>query len=206
MSTIINKVIDILTKQIHKLPQFMIIIFIFAALCPNEAVNVKDILNAKIQILLPESFIELLTRLQFSKKEILTIWAFLLIIFTITFILNIIRQLLKKHTYIIIDSAGNILFEINSVFFLLVLIYNALYYPGIEVSSINFNGIFLFLVLISAGLFALIFCMTYCADIILIFNKINNPDLSFKLRIMLNIIFWIIIAYILSKINNILFR
>lgn len=192
MSTFLEKISYWSTKQIYKIPQAMIVILIFTTLFQNEAINIKNILSSKIQMILPASTINSLTKLHLSQKDLLTIWAFLLVIHAITFALTALEQFLKDYSYIII---GAVLFHVNSIILLTVLIHNSLYSPSITIHSVHFTGLYYSFVIVSAGLFASIFCISYCANLLRLLIKINDKEFSLKKRIVLNLFFWPIVIY-----------
>lgn len=129
MSTLIDKIFDILMKQqqLRKIPQVMMIISIFTLIFPNEAIEVKNILINKGSLLLPTPLVKYFAKLQISHEELLSLWFFFLVIFTITLFLDFLRQILLDHTILTISWGNEILLEINSIFFLGILIYNSLY-------------------------------------------------------------------------------
>lgn len=174
MSNIINKAIDILIKQGRKLPQAMIIIYIFTICFPDEAIYVKDLLMVKIQILLPTALKERLIQLRFSLTELLMLWSFLLIIYLFVVIANVIKQILKGQTLIFIDSSGETLLEINSIILLLLLIYSRLYGFSIKSSFPQFSAFYSCILIVSGITFISIFCLTYCSGILLICQKIKS--------------------------------
>lgn len=178
MSAFIDKSLEYFIKQKRKIPQAMIIIYIFTIFFPNEAINVKDILIVKIQIILPKSLKEGLTQLNFSSTELLTLWSFLLIIYSFIVIANVIKQILKGQTLIFIDSSGEILFEINSIILLLFLIYSRLYGFSIKSSFPQFSDFYSVVLVVSEIIFISIFCLTYCSGIFLICQKIKSTILS----------------------------
>ena len=181
MSNIINKAIDILIKQRRKIPQAMLIIYIFTIFFPNEAIYVKDILMVKIQIILPTALKERLIQLRFSLTELLILWSFLLIVYLFVVISNVVKQILKGQTLIFIDSSGQTLFEINSIILLSLLIYHRLYEFKIENSFPQFSAFYSYTLVISGIIFISIFCLTYCSGIFLICQKIKSAIL-FKNR------------------------
>lgn len=195
MSTFLEKISYWSTKHIYKIPQAMIVILIFTTLFQNEAINIKNILSSKIQMILPASTINSLTKLHLSQKDLLTIWAFLLVIHAITFVLTALEQFLNDYNYIIIGSGGTVLFHLNSIILLTVLIYNSLYSPKITIQSIHFTALYCSFVIISACLFASIFCISYGANLLRLLIKINDKEFSLKKRIVLNLFFWPIIIY-----------
>lgn len=199
MSTIIDKIINLVTKETKKIPQVMIIILIFSALFPNEAERVIDILSTKSQIFLPESFTRLLTKLQPSQEDLLVLCTSLLIINAITSILTIINQVLEGYRYISLADSSKTLFEVNTIIFLSILIYNSIYTPRIEFPSVYISGFYLYAVQMSFILFIVTFFITYCNDIIVIYRKINNSNSSHK-KLILKIIFWFVISCLLFKI------
>lgn len=184
MSTIINKIIDSLIKQKRKIPQAMMIVYVFTILFPSEAIKVIEILNSKIQIVLPKSLKELLVQLQFSQKELLTIWAFLLVIYAFVVIANVLKQILKGQTSIYIDSSSELLFEINSIIFLSLLIYTKLYGFRIEDSIPQFSDFYSFTLGISLLLFIFIFVLLCCIDIIFLCKKIITAFLFKMLKLL----------------------
>ncbi len=181
MSTIIDKILDCLVRQKRKIPQAMITIFIFTLFFPDEAINVKDILLTKIQIILPVSLKTRLFQLRFSLNELLTIWAFLLVIYMFIVISNVLTQLLKGQTTIFIDSSGEALFEINSIIFLSLLIYIRYYGIKIKNSIPQFSDFYGFILTISLLLFIFVFYLTYGTIFSLIYHKIKIT-LSSKMR------------------------
>lgn len=195
MPTFLEKISYWSTKHIYKIPQAMIVILIFTTLFQNEAVTIKNILSSKIQMILPESSINFLTKLNLSQKDLLTIWAFLLVIHAITFVLTALEQFPEDHDYIIIGADGAVLFHVNSIILLTVLIHNSLYSPSITIHSVHFTGLYYSFVIVSAGLFASIFCISYCANLLRLLIKINDKEFSLKKRIVLNLFFWPIVIY-----------
>ena len=119
MSTLIDKIFDILMKQqqLRKIPQVMMIISIFTLIFPNEAIEVKNILINKGSLLLPTPLVKYFAKLQISHEELLSLWFFFLVIFTITLFLDFLRQILLDHTILTISWGNEILIEINSIFF-----------------------------------------------------------------------------------------
>lgn len=180
MSTIINKCMDLLTKEVRKLPKILMIILIFAMLFPQKAIDIKNILFNKIHDILPNFLMELYTKLYISHKDLLNIWGFLLIVFAITFFLDMLHQWINDRSYIIINRSSTILFEINTVILLLVLIYKILYAPGIVIPSDPPIGMYGIFILFSISLFVLTFAISYGSDFILLFQKIGDSDLSAK--------------------------
>lgn len=183
----------------------MIIIFIFTTLFPLEFLNIINIFTQKIKIIFPKSFLYILTNLHFSQKDLLKIWAFLVIIYFLTIILTVLNQLLKGYIYIKIGSGVDILFEMNSIIFLGILIYNNLYYPGIKLDSIHFSAFYSSFVYCSVITFIFIFFITY-TNFIQLYQKINDSELSHKSKILWNIVLLIALLCIYSKIVHSLFR
>lgn len=99
MSSIVDKTIELFAKHSEKLPQAMILIYLYCVLFPTEAAALKDLLLTKIQTILPEAFSEYLSKVSFSPSEIFSIWAFLLIVYAITIILDITHQLLRAFLF-----------------------------------------------------------------------------------------------------------
>ncbi|CDC34733.1 MULTISPECIES: hypothetical protein [Anaerostipes] len=201
MFTFLEKISYWSTKQIYKIPQAMIVILIFTTLFQNEAATIKNILSSKIQMILPESTINFFTELNLSQKDLLTIWAFLLVTHAITFALTALEQFSKDYDYIIIGSGGAVLFHLNSIILLTVLIYNSLYSPRIMIHSVpvHFTGLYYPFVIVSAGLFASIFCVSYCANLLRLLIKINDKEFPLKKRIVLDLTFGIIVIYFFSN-------
>lgn len=197
MSKIIDKILDILTKKTGKIPQALIIIFIFTAIFPNEAIKISNIINIKVQSLLPESFIVTLQKLYLSQSELLTFWAFLLILFMLTVLINFINQMLLGCKRLTITSGGEILFEINSVIFLSILIYNMLYSPGIKIPSDPNTDLYSLAVATSATMFSLIFFITYGSIFGFLWQKIDNLHCSSYVKMTLYIFYMLFICYIL---------
>lgn len=202
MSAIIDKTVELFAKHSKRLPQSMIIIYIYCVLFPQEAVELKNLLVSKIQIILPEAFMELFVRLHFTHNEIFLIWSFLLIIYAVTIVLDITNQLLRGRTFITIGPRETVLLQLNSFFFLSILIYNSLYHAEVRLSPSTFNGLYSFLLLFSILLFALTFFAAYCTGFMLVFKVINEPELSLIRRIIFNIIYWAAVAWILNKIYH----
>lgn len=199
MSTFLEKISYWSTKQIYKIPQAMIVILIFTTLFQNEAATIKNILSSKIQMILPESTINFFTELNLSQKDLLTIWAFLLVIHAITFALTALEQFSKDYDHIIIGADGAILFHVNSIILLTVLIHNSLYSPSITLHSVHFTGLYYSFVIVSASLFAFIFCVSYCANLLRLLIKINDKEFPLKKRIVLDLTFGIIVIYFFSN-------
>lgn len=197
MSKIIDKILDILTKKTGKIPQALIIIFIFTAIFPNEAIKISNIINIKVQSLLPESFIVTLQKLYLSQSELLTFWAFLLILFMLTVLINCINQMLLGCRCLTITSGGEILFEINSVIFLSILIYNMLYSPGIKIPSDPNTDLYSLAVATSATMFSFIFFITYGSIFGILWQKIDNLHCSSYIKMTLYIFYMLFICYIL---------
>lgn len=111
MSTLIDKIFDILMKQqqLRKIPQVMMIISIFTLIFPNEAIEVKNILINKGSLLLPTPLVKYFAKLQISHEELLSLWFFFLVIFTITLFLDFLRQILLDHTILTISWGNEIL-------------------------------------------------------------------------------------------------
>ncbi|WP_027296458.1 hypothetical protein [Robinsoniella sp. KNHs210] len=206
MSTLINKCIDLLTKKVRKFPKILIIFLIFAVLFPQKAINLKNILFDKINDLCPDLLTQLYTKLYISHENLLTIWGFLLIIFAITLLLDILHQWINDRTYIIINRSSTILFEINTVILLLVLIYKILYAPAMEFPSASPNDIYGFFISYSIFLFVLTFAITYGSDFILLFQKIHDSGLSVKKKFILYVTYITACFLILSTIYNKLFH
>lgn len=205
MSAIIEKFLNTLINQPKKLPQTMIIIFIFTSLFPREFLNIINILTQKIKIIFPKSFLYILTNLHFSQEDLLEIWAFLVVIYVLTIILTVLNQLLKGYIYITIGSGGDILFETNSIIFLGILIHNNLYYPKIKLDSIHFTAFYSFFVYCSVITFIFIFFITYI-NFFQLYQKINDSELSHKSKILWNIVLLIALLCIYSKIVHSLFH
>ena len=71
MSTLIDKIFDILMKQqqLRKIPQVMMIISIFTLIFPNEAIEVKNILINKGSLLLPTPLVNTLQNCKFHMRN-----------------------------------------------------------------------------------------------------------------------------------------
>ena len=208
MSTLIDKIFDILMKQqqLRKIPQVMMIISRFTLIFPNEAIEVKNILINKGSLLLPTPLVKYFAKLQISHEELLSLWFFFLVIFTITLFLDFLRQILLDHTILTISWGNEILLEINSIFFLGILIYNSLYNPGIKLSVMFRSLPYICALLLSSAIFVCLFCLTYCGDLILLYKKITVSHISNKKKVLLSLIFLIATVLIASKILTILFR
>lgn len=205
-TAIIDKVFDIFTKQTPKIPKALIILFISTAMLPHEAIIVKNILINKIELLLPKSVMEYISKLQFSQEEFLYLWFFLLVLFVIALFLDALHQILQYKTPIILGEGVEILLEINSVTFLIILIYNTLYYPGIQITQVTFlSPTFKFFLIASIPFFALGFIMTYCEGFVRLFQKIGDTDSS-KKKFLLYIIFAIIVCPLVGYVLQIFYR
>ncbi len=102
MSTLIDKIFDILMKQqqLRKIPQVMMIISIFTLIFPNEAIEVKNILINKGSLLLPTPLVKYFAKLQISHEELLSLWFFFLVIFTITLFFRFLKtNTIRSHYF-----------------------------------------------------------------------------------------------------------
>ena len=174
MDTIIEKIWEYFNKQTHKIPQALIIIYVYTLFFPSIAIKVKDILMDKIQILLPTALKESLIQLRFSLTELLTLWSFLLIIYLFVVIADIVKKILEGQTLIFINSSGETLFEINSIIFVSLLIYCKLNDSRILNSFPQFSDFYSSMLVVSGIIFISIFCLTYCSGILLICQKIKS--------------------------------
>lgn len=206
MSDIIGKIFDILIQQTRKIPQVMIMIFIFALIFPNEAIEVKNILINKGELLLPQPFVKYFAKLQISHEELLSLWFFLLVMFTIALFLDCFRQILGNNSVSTTNWGSEIFLEINSIFFLGILIYNSLHNPGIKLSLMSPSLFYSYALSLSGGIFVFLFCLVYCGDFILLYTKINESNISNKRKFLLKLLFFIAAMVIESKISDILFR
>ena len=186
----------------------MSIITIFTILLPQEFIKLTEIIINKTRIILPESFTEsfteLLSKLVLSQEEFLTLLASLLALYGITVLLCILRRILAENTSSIIDAIEETLLSIISTLFLSVLLYNSMYPLGISLFSLFLISGHPIFILFSFFLFLIAFSATYFSDVCLIFQRINNSDLSTGPKIIANAIFWIIILWLIDKIFLIL--
>lgn len=202
MTALIDKTVDLLAKQAKKIPQMMILILLFVILFPKEAIRIIDFIIPKIQMILPEAITYLWEKMSFTQKDFLTIWAFLLVLNVFTIIFDFLHQVINERTRIDINSVP-VLFTMNSVIFLSVLIYNRLYEPNIKISDGQFTGIYSDVVPLAGFCFTLLFFAVYGADIIEIYKKIKDSELSKKKRYVLYIIYWLVIGCIFTQLLSI---
>ena len=102
MSTLIDKIFDILMKQqqLRKIPQVMMIISIFTLIFPNEAIEVKNILINKGSLLLPTPLVKYFAKLQISHEELLSLWfLFLGDIYNYTFFRFLKTNTIRSHYF-----------------------------------------------------------------------------------------------------------
>jgi len=199
MNTIISKSLDALIKQAKRIPYALIILFLFTLLFPTAATDIKKILISKTKILLPESSIEFIKKIQLSQEELLNIWLFLLTLFAFIIILDIAKQLLEEKSYIIIGSGGEFLLTINSIIFLLTLIQNK---TSRNKMTLLFEPITVYkgFAFISFLIFILFFAITYFGIIGLVFSKIQESEIKFKFKIIYGIIFLLLIYWLITSI------
>ena len=207
MSTLIDKIFDILMKQqqLRKIPQVMMIISIFTLIFPNEAIEVKNILINKGSLLLPTPLVKYFANCNFTWGTIISLVLFLGDIYNYTFFRFLKTNTIRSH-YFNYKLGNEILLEINSIFFLGILIYNSLYNPGIKLSVMFRSLPYICALLLSSAIFVCLFCLTYCGDLILLYKKITVSHISNKKKVLLSLIFLIATVLIASKILTILFR
>lgn len=206
MPTVIVKFFDLLANQARKIPYVMMILFIFTFMFPTEANIVKNLLITKGKLLLPESFGVYFAKLQLSYENILHLWFFFLVLFLITFLLDLISNLLREETHYNMNWWTEILLEINSIFLLGILIYNTLYAPGIRLSQMFLSTSYMSALLFSGTVFGFAFFCIYCSDIMQLYIIINKSRISTKTKYLWFLILSVAIIVMVSKIANILFR
>ena len=205
MQSFINKILDLFTIKPRKLTQFLIILFTFTLLFQNQAISLYELITDKLHILFADSFIDTLNNIHLSNDEVLTIWSFLLYLFIITVILDSINQLLHNDTPITLGSGADFLFEANSIFLLLIMIYNRINVPGITLPFNKPDNVYFVLFIYFLFMFVFIFLATYFYNPLVYFQKICNAKL--KLRITLSLVLlefsiyfsFIILIYIILK-------
>lgn len=206
MSAILAKCFDFLTCQVRKIPYIMMVLFIFTFMFPTEANIVKNLLITKGKLLLPESFGIYFAKLQISFEDLLFLWFFFLVLFLITFLLDLISNILREETRYNMNLGTEILLEINSIFLLSILIYNTLYDPGIRLSQVFLSQGYWTTLLFSGFLFVLAFFFNYCSNVIRLYIKIIESHISTKSKLILSLLPSIFFTVIASKIVAILFR
>ncbi|CUX28007.1 MULTISPECIES: hypothetical protein [Clostridia] len=197
MSAFINKIFDIFAQEKQRLPHALIVIFIFSYLFPSESLKIVLIISSKIQLLIPKAFVNLFIKLHLSHADLLALWAFLLVIFAITVVLDFAGQILSGKKELILHQGSQFLMEVNSVIFLSILIYNTINDPGIRIHLNAFDP-YAFLVTTSAFIFFFIFFTTYCEGFIMICQNIVASDLSDKIKNILIFILSTVIAAIIT--------
>ena len=177
MSSFFNHFLELFTKQPRKITKSLLILLIFTFIFSDEATKIKSILISKLLILLPSSLIQHFDNLDFSTKDILYIWSFLLFIYIITITINIIQGVTSPNPPVYLNIGGDALFEINSIFLILVIINNMISKNIITISQKHLSHPYFLMFFIILALFVFVFTLTFLFNPFIIRDKLKDTNL-----------------------------